>query len=57
MAANDNTIERLVDLTMTLLNAPQGLTLDQIINELPNYPNSSPSASRQQFERDKVALR
>ena len=57
MAANDNTIERLVDLTMTLLNAPQGLTLEQIVSELPNYPNSSASASRQQFERDKVLLR
>jgi proteasome accessory factor C len=57
MAANDNTIERLVDLTMTLLNAPQGLTIEQITSELPNYPNSTLSASRQQFERDKVLLR
>ena len=57
MAATDNTIERLMDLTVTLLNATQGLTLDQIVSELPNYPHSSPVASRQQFERDKVLLR
>ena len=57
MAATDNTIERLMDLTVTLLNATQGLTLDQIVSELPNYPRSSSVASRQQFERDKVLLR
>ena len=57
MAATDNTIERLMDLTVTLLNATQGLTLDQIVSELPNYPRSSSVASRQQVERDKVLLR
>ena len=57
MAATDNTIERLMDLTVTLLNASQGLTMAQIVSELPNYPNSSETASRQQFERDKVLLR
>ena len=57
MAATDNTIERLMDLTVTLLNASQGLTTAEIVSELPNYPNSTLSASRQQFERDKVLLR
>ena len=57
MAATDNTIERLMDLTVTLLNATQGLTIEEITSELPNYPNSSLAASRQQFERDKALLR
>ena len=49
-------LERVTDLVLVLLNAPQPLTLDAIANQVPGYP-AEHAARRQAFERDKRLLR
>ena len=49
-------LERLTDLVLVLLNAPEPVTLDEIAREVPGYPPAH-GAARQAFERDKRLLR
>lgn len=55
MAGADR-LERLTDLVLVLLAASRPLTLDEIAQEVPGYPQSH-VARRQAFERDKRLLR
>jgi predicted DNA-binding transcriptional regulator YafY len=54
--ATPDRLERLTDLVLVLLHAPQPLTLDKIADEVPGYPETH-DARRQAFERDKRLLR
>ena len=49
-------LERLLNLTMTLLQTPRPLTAAQIRERIPGYPDSD-LAFRRAFERDKESLR
>lgn len=49
-------LERLLNLTMTLLQTPRPLTAAQIRERIPGYPESD-LAFRRAFERDKESLR
>ena len=49
-------LERLLNLTMTLLQTPRPLTAAQIRGRIPGYPDSD-LAFRRAFERDKESLR
>lgn len=48
--------ERLTNLVATLLDTRRALTLDEILDRVPGYPDEKESA-RRQFERDKESLR
>jgi predicted DNA-binding transcriptional regulator YafY len=49
-------LERLTNLVATLLDTRRPLTLDEIVELVPGYPDDKPSY-RRQFERDKETLR
>jgi proteasome accessory factor C len=49
-------LERLTDLVLVLLHTPRPLSLEEIAQEVPGYPESQ-GARRQAFERDKRLLR
>jgi predicted DNA-binding transcriptional regulator YafY len=49
-------LERLMNLTMTLLQTPRPLTAAEIRERIPGYPDNDP-AFRRAFERDKESLR
>ena len=49
-------LERVTDLLLVLLDAPRPLSLREIANRVPGYPDSH-DARRQAFERDKRLLR
>ena len=49
-------LERLTDLVLVLSHASRPLTLDEIAQEVPGYPQGA-GARRQAFERDKRLLR
>jgi predicted DNA-binding transcriptional regulator YafY len=49
-------LERVTDLVLVLLDAPQPLTLEAIATQVPGYP-AEHAARRQAFERDKRLLR
>jgi proteasome accessory factor B len=49
-------LERVTDLLLVLLDAPQPLSLREIATRVPGYPDGS-GARRQAFERDKRLLR
>jgi proteasome accessory factor B len=49
-------LERLADLTAVLLETRRPLTIGEILDSIPGYPESRDSA-RRQFERDKETLR
>ena len=55
MATRDR-LERLTDLVLVLLHARRPLTLEEIAQEVPGYPEGH-EARRQAFERDKRLLR
>lgn len=57
MAPENSKIERLADLTWTLLQTKAGMTLEEIVDQIPNYGAGKKDALRQQFERDKQLLR
>lgn len=56
MAADDEKLERLTDLILVLLRTPRPISLEQIVREVPGYPDGH-DAYRQAFERDKRLLR
>ena len=56
MAADDEKLERLTDLILVLLRTPRPLSLEEIVREVPGYPDAH-DAYRQAFERDKRLLR
>ena len=56
MAGDNYKLERLTDLILTLLDAKNPITLDEIAREIPGYPDGA-EARRQAFERDKKLLR
>lgn len=49
-------VERLTNLVALLLTTPEPLTLQQIADRVPGYPDN-PASCRRQFERDKDVLR
>src|SRR6266496_6241745 len=49
-------LERLTNLVATLLDTRRPLTLDEIVELVPGYPDDK-LAHRRQFERDKETLR
>jgi proteasome accessory factor B len=49
-------LERLTNLVATLLDTRRPLTIDEIVEAVPGYPDEKP-AYRRQFERDKETLR
>ena len=50
-------LERLVNLTALMLNAPRPLTFDEIRDRIPAYQHGDVSSAKRMFERDKDALR
>src|SRR5438093_10170626 len=50
-------VERLLNLTALLLEAPRPLTFAQIRQRIPAYGQAELSASKRMFERDKDVLR
>ena len=54
--ATRDRLERLTDLVLVLLHARRPLTLEEIAQEVPGYPDGH-DARRQAFERDKRLLR
>jgi proteasome accessory factor B len=50
-------VERLVNLTIALLEARRPLTMDDIRHRTADYGQSDPESARRMFERDKDALR
>lgn len=50
-------IERLINLTATLLDAERFLTRDEIVERVPGYTGGTPDSQRRAFERDKETLR
>ncbi len=49
-------LERVTDLLLVLLETPRPLSLREIANRVPGYPDAH-GARRQAFERDKRLLR
>jgi proteasome accessory factor B len=50
-------VERLVNLTIALLETRRPLTFDELRRRTGYYPQSDPSSARRMFERDKETLR
>ena len=50
-------LERLINLTATLLDADRYLTRDEIVERVPGYDATNPDSIRRAFERDKETLR
>lgn len=50
-------LERLVNLTALLLNAPRPLTFEEIRERIPAYQQGDLASAKRMFERDKDALR